>query len=75
LYARKVEDAQEFAELLRKRWNKMGLKRMTDDQARQLIVDSLSAPSIIEEDLKTTLLESSLTEWLIKSLKAMGESA
>lgn len=74
LYVRKVEEAQEFADLLIRRWNMMGLKRMTDDEARQLIVDSLTAPSIVSEDLKTTALEDSLTEWFLKSLKAVGEN-
>jgi len=74
VYVRNVEEAQEFADLLIRRWNEVGLKRGTDEEARQLIIDSLPTPSIVGEDLKTTILEHSLTEWFIQSLKAMGEN-
>lgn len=74
LYVRKVEEAQGFADRLIRRWNEAGLKRMTDKEAQQLIVESLSRPSIVGDDLKTTMSENSLTEWFIQSLKAVGEN-
>lgn len=74
LYVRKVEDAPRFADQLIRRWNESDLERATNAEARKLIVDSLLAPFIVAEKLGTTMAENSLTEWFIKSLKAMGEN-